>query len=156
MNKARWPILSQDLEPDKFSCKVAGLSNFHAGDRSSVAKLAAVAQNRNCLSQAQQRRIQLSQACRKLQGHTVDSAAVYHIFNYPRSVWLIGVLQGPQQLENVKWVAAGHVMDGGADVIVGGASQGSSCYSSDAALTQQRRTNHRRRCCAHCNKRLCL
>jgi hypothetical protein len=65
---------------------MAGLGNFDVGDSGSVAKLAALAPNGNCLSLAQGRRIQVSQACRKPQGYSVDSAAVYHIFNYTGSV----------------------------------------------------------------------
>jgi hypothetical protein len=65
---------------------MAGLGNFHVADPCSVAKLATLAENRNCLSQSQRRRSQVSQACRKLKGDAVDSAAVYHIFNYTRSI----------------------------------------------------------------------
>src|SRR6476661_3523247 len=113
MGEPRRPILTKDIEADQFRRQRDGVSDLRLRDRCRVAKLAAIAENRNCLSQAKRLRTEITQARAKLQGNAVEVAAANGVLNHPFSRRMIGAFQSPNQLQNVERVAAGGPMDAG-------------------------------------------
>ena len=92
MDEPRRPILAEDIEADQFRCQRDGGSNLRLRDRGRVAKLAAIAENRDGLSQAKRVQTKITQARAKLQGHPVEVAAANRVLNHARSPRMIGAL----------------------------------------------------------------
>ena len=51
MDEPRRPILAEDIEANQFRCQRESMSDLRLRDRGRVAKLAAIAENRDGLSQ---------------------------------------------------------------------------------------------------------
>jgi hypothetical protein len=105
------PILTKYIEVDQFCRQTDGVSDLRLRDRCRVAKLAAVTENRDGLSQAKRLRTEITQARAKLQGNAVQVAAANGVLNHPFCRRMIGSFETPNQLQNVERVAAGGTMD---------------------------------------------
>src|SRR6201984_662795 len=92
MDDPRRPILAEDIEANQFRCQRAGVSDLHLRDRGRVAKLAAIAENRDSLSETKRVRTEITQARAKLQGNAVEVAAANRVLNHACSPRMIGAL----------------------------------------------------------------
>ena len=141
MDESRRPILAEDIEADQFCRQTDGVSDLRLRDRCRVANLAAVAENRDGLSQAKRVRTEITQARAKLQGNAVEVAAANGVLNHPFSHRMIGALQSPNQLQNVERVAPGGTMNAGTHIALYGNPQHLLSDGRDCLLAQQIRTH---------------
>ena len=66
MDEARRPVPAEDLEPYQIRRQVRGLIHRDGRDRGGVAKVAAVAEDRERLRQVQRGRVEALEACAQL------------------------------------------------------------------------------------------
>ncbi len=154
MDEARRPVPTEDFEPYQFRRQVCGLIHRDVRDRGRVAKVAAVAQDRERLRQAQRGRVEALQTCAHLQRHTVDAAKTDDVLERARPARISGSFQGAQEFPQVKRIPAGGAMGQRADVVGRAASERVANDGRDRLPAQQRRANRRRRRRAHGDQRL--
>ena len=72
---------------------------------------------------------------------TSELAAAEHVLNHPLCARMIGALQSPNQLENVKRIAAGGAMNAARHIVLYNDPQHLVSDSCDCVLAQQIRTH---------------
>ena len=153
MYEARRPVLTEDFKPYQFRRQVCSLIHRDVRDYGRMAKVAAVAQDREGLRQAQRGRVEALQTCAHLQRHTVDAAKTDDVLERAQPTRISGSFEGAEEFPQVKRIPAGGAMGQRADIVVCAASERIANDGVNRLTAQQRRENRRRRGRAHGDQR---
>jgi hypothetical protein len=155
MYEAGRSVVTEDFEPHQLRREVCRPIHRDVRDCGRVAKLAAVAQDRQRLRQAQRGRVEALEPRSQLQRHGVDCAETDHVLERAqRTTRISGSFQGAQEFPQVERISPGGAMCQRADMVVRAASERVANDGRHGLPAQQGRANRRRRRRAHGDQRL--